>query len=41
MVAEHSRRMRNPDSYISLWSVAIMGTLEWVLGDRQRLPDFE
>ncbi len=37
---EHLRRVRQPDSYSPLWSVAMMGTLEWVLSDRERLPDF-
>jgi len=29
---EHLKRMRQPDSYSPLWSVAIIGTLEWGLG---------
>ncbi len=37
---EHLKRMRQPDSYSPLWSVAMIGTLEWVLSDRERLPDF-
>ena len=36
---ENLRRMRQPESYSSLRSIAIVGTLEWVLGDRERLPD--
>ncbi len=37
---EHLRRMRQPDSYSPLGLVAMIGVLEWVLGDRERLPDF-
>jgi len=36
----HLRRMRQPDSYSSLRLVAMIGVLEWVLGDKERLPDF-
>ena len=36
---EHLKRMRQPDSYSPLGLVAMTGVLEWVLGDRQRLPD--
>jgi len=39
--AEHLKRMREPDGYSPLWSVAMIGTLEWVLGDRERFPDFK
>lgn len=38
---EHMRRMRQPDSYSSPMLIAMVGTLEWVLGDRERLPDFK
>jgi hypothetical protein len=38
---EHLRRMRQPDSYSSPMLIAMVGTLEWVLGDRERLPDFK
>jgi len=37
---EQLRRLRDPDSYSPLWSVAMIGVLEWVLGDIERLPDF-
>jgi len=37
---EHLRRMRDPDSYSPPMLVAMIDALEWVLGDRQRLPDF-
>ena len=37
---EHLKRMRQPDSYSPLWLVAMIGALEWVLGDKERLPDF-
>ena len=37
---EHLRIVRQPGSYSPLRRVAIMGTLEWVLGDRKKLPDF-
>ena len=37
---EHLRRMRQADSYSPFGLVAMIGTLEWVLGDRERLPDF-
>jgi hypothetical protein len=36
----HLRRMRHPESYSSPGLVAMIGVLEWVLGDRQSLPDF-
>ena len=38
---EHLRRIQEPGGYPPLWSVAMIGTLEWVLGDRERLPDFK
>ena len=38
--SEHLRRVRQPDSYSPRELGAIIGVLEWVLGDRQRLPDF-
>jgi hypothetical protein len=38
---EHLRRMRQPDSYSPPILIAMVGTLEWVLGDRERLPDFK
>jgi len=37
--SEHLKRMRQPDSYSPLMLVAMIGVLEWVLGDRERLPD--
>jgi len=37
---ERLRRARDPDSYSPPMLVAMIDTLEWVLGDRQRLPDF-
>ncbi len=37
---EHLKRTRDPDSYSPAMLVAMIGTLEWVLGDRERLPDF-
>ena len=37
---EHLKRMRQPDSYSLPGLVAMIGALEWVLGDRERLPDF-
>ena len=37
---EHLRRMREQGSRSSLWLVAMIGALEWVLGDKKRLPDF-
>jgi len=38
---DHLKRMRQPDSYSTLTLIAMVGTLEWVLGDRERLPDFK
>jgi len=37
---EHLKRMRQPDSYSPLGLVAMTDVLEWVLGDRERFPDF-
>jgi len=39
---EHLRRMRQTDisTYRMLTLVAMIDTLEWVLGDREQLPDF-
>ena len=39
---EHLRRMRDLRTYGAVASrlVAMIGALEWVLGDRQSLPDF-
>jgi len=37
---EHLRRMREPNSSATSKSVAMIGTLEWVLGDKKSLPDF-
>ena len=37
---EHLRRVRKPDGYSTSMLVAMIGTLEWVLGDKKRLPDF-
>ena len=36
----HLKRMRDPDSHSPPGLVAMIGALEWVLGDRERLPDF-
>ena len=38
---EHLRRAQDPDSYSPLGLVAMIGVLEWVLGDRERFPDFK
>ena len=38
--AEHLRRVRQPDSYSPHELGAMIGTLEWVLGDKKSLPDF-
>ncbi len=38
---ERLKRMRQPDSYSTPMLIAMVGTLEWVLGDRERLPDFK
>ena len=37
---EHLRRMRQLAGY-SPHVIAMVDTLEWVLGDRERLPDFK
>ena len=37
---ERLRRARDPDSYSPPTLVAMIDTLEWVLGDKERLPDF-
>ena len=37
---EHLRMMREPGSYATSKLVAMIGTLEWVLGDKKNLPDF-
>ena len=37
---EHLRRMQQPDTYSPPGLVTMIDTLEWVLGDKQRLPDF-
>ena len=38
---EHLRRMRQPDSYSPPMLISMVDTLEWVLGDRERLPDLK
>ncbi|MBA7579650.1 hypothetical protein ES708_21522 [subsurface metagenome] len=38
--AEHLKRMRQPGSYSPPSLVIMVGVLEWVLGDKKRLPDF-
>ena len=38
---EHLRRARDPDSYSPAMLVAMIGALEWVLGDKKSLPDFD
>ncbi len=37
---ERLRRARDPGSYSPPMLVAMIDTLEWVLGDKKRLPDF-
>jgi len=37
---ERLRRARKPDSYSPAMLVAMIDTLEWILGDKKRLPDF-
>jgi len=37
---ERLRRARDPDSYSPPMLIATIDTLEWVLGDKERLPDF-
>ena len=34
------RKRREPLSYCPQWSVAMITTLEWALGDGERLPYF-
>ena len=36
---ERLRRVRDPSSYSSPRLVAMVDILEWVLGDKKRLPD--
>lgn len=36
---EHLRRMRDQDSYSPRTLIAMIGVLEWVLGDKESLPD--
>lgn len=36
---EHLRRMQQPGTYATHGMVGIIGALEWVLGDKERLPD--
>jgi len=38
---ERLRRGRDPDSYSPPMLIAMIDTLEWVLGDRERFPDFK
>ena len=41
---EHLRRIRQPSGstiYSMLTLVAMIGVLEWVVGDKERLPDIE
>jgi len=37
---ERLRRGREPGSYSPPMLIAMIDTLEWVLGDRDRVPDF-
>jgi len=37
---EHLKRMRQPESYSPSGLVIMVGALEWVVGDKERLPDF-
>ncbi|MBA7684134.1 hypothetical protein ES703_92524 [subsurface metagenome] len=37
---EHLGKARDPDSYSPPMLVGMISTLEWVLGDKKRLPDF-
>ena len=37
---EHLKRMRQPDSFSPMGLIATIGVLEWVLSDKERLPDF-
>jgi len=36
---ERLRRLRDPGSYSSRELLAMIGVLEWVLGDKESLPD--
>ena len=38
---EHLRRMRQPASYSPPMLIAMVGTLEWVLGAREKLSNFK
>ena len=38
---EHLRRMRQLAGHSPSMLIAMVGTLEWVLGDRERLSDFK
>ena len=38
---ERLRRAREPGSYSPPMLIAMIDTLEWVLGDRERFPDFK
>ena len=38
---EHLKRMRQPDSYSPPMLIAMVNTLEWVLGDTVGLPDLK
>ena len=38
---EHLRKMQQPGSYSFTIFIAMVSTLEWVLGDTERLPDFK
>jgi len=38
---ERLRRARQPGSYSPPMLIAMIDTLEWVLGDRERFPDFK
>lgn len=37
---EHLRRMQQPAPYSTHGIVIMIGAFEWVLGDKERLPDF-
>ena len=38
---EHLKKVRQPDSYSPPMLIAMVNTLEWVLGDREGLPDLK
>jgi len=38
---EHLKRARDLDSHSPRELVAMIGILEWVLGDKERFPDFK